>query len=104
MKLDTLRNVFRRMPRVKLFVRCGTTAFCAVARSPHELDDGLLLQLDGAVHFDAEEGRIAHRPDAETSFVLTADCAVTRRLQTHRRHLADWDVPADYFRLAMALE
>jgi hypothetical protein len=103
MKLDTIQRVFKRQPRVKLFVVTENFCLCGYATKPRATDQGLLVQIGPSVRFSFVSKQLRREARASGTLHLTATCKVTRRIETHRRHLEDLGVPGDYVNQAEAL-
>ena len=95
MKLATLRNYFRRRPTTKLYVTTDEFAFAGHASNPREEENGLLLDVTPYVIYWFAKSAL-ESSDAARTLHLTSGALVTRRLQTHRKHLRGWTVPEEY--------
>ena len=103
MKLERLQKILEGRARVKVFVLTDQFCLCGVASHPHEAGDALRVRVGASVRFVLRSGEVIDEPTSSGTLLLTASDKVTRRLQTHRRHLAEIDVPEDYFERALAL-
>ncbi len=103
MKIDTLRRVFEQKSRVKLYVLAEDFCLCGYVSNPRAAGDGLLVDVGPSVRYSLEERElIAESIDSGTMY-LSTNCKLTRRIQTHRRHLKDKGVPEQYLRQAWSL-
>ena len=103
MKLDTLSKVFEQTPRVKLYVLTEEFGLCGYASKPHQGPGGLRVSIDSSVRIVLSSMSLLQEPVRSGTLFLTEMHKVTRRIQTHQRHLRDHQVPEEYFSLAMAL-
>ena len=99
MKLETLRNYFRRSRTTKLYVTTDEFAITGRASNPREEQDALLLDMTPHVicWFDTE---MVETPAGAKTLHVNPDTLVTRRLQTHRKHLRGHAVPDEYLQRA----
>lgn len=108
MKLETLRRWFESHKRTKLFVATpewAVTGFAARPRVGAATDEGeLALDLAPYVAWFRRGDSLVRGREPFGPVRLGPDALVTRRLQTHRRHLAGAGVPERYFEEAAALE
>ena len=103
MKLDTLCKVFEQTPRVKLYLLTEEFCLCGYASQPHRSAEGLRVSIASSVRVVLSSMSLLHEPVRSGTLFLTDKHKVTRRIQTHQRHLRDHQVPEEYFSLAMAL-
>ncbi len=103
MNIDTLRRVFARNSRVKLYVLAEDFSLCGYVSNPRVVGDGLLVDVGPSVRYSFEAHElIAGSIDSGTMY-LSTNCKLTRRIQTHRRHLNDKGVPEQYLSQAWSL-
>ena len=102
-KLDTLQGVLERRPRVKLFVLTKDFCLCGYASNARTTEGGLLIDIGASVRFAFASGSLMHEPVRSGSLRVTSTCKVTRRFQTHRRHLEAKGVPDRYLEDALGL-
>ncbi len=103
MKLDTLCKVFEQTPSVKLYLLTEEFCLCGYASQPHQSTEGLRVSIDSSVRIVFSSMSLLHEPVRSGSLFLTEKHKVTRRIQTHQRHLRDHQVPEEYFTLARTL-
>ena len=96
MKTETLFGVLERMRSVKLYV--VTPQFClgGYVEKPRAIEAAILVDVTSSVRvvFGADE--VIESPEKSGTLLLTPMCKLTRRWQTHVRHLSTIDVPKEY--------
>ncbi len=98
MKLDTLARYFERTKRTKLFV--VTDAYVVAGRASRPSapkGDVLLVDFAPFVAYFFDGGGLVRGSETFGPVRLDDGVRVTRRLQTHRRHVADKQIPEGYF-------
>ena len=103
MKIDTLRLLCTRRPRVKLCVVAEAFCLCGYASNPRATAAGLLVDIGTSVRVSFGSHEMIDEPASSGTLLLDATCKVTRRIQTHRRHLHGRDVGDDYMARALSL-
>lgn len=94
--IDTLRRVFAQTSRVKLYVLAEDFSLCGYVSNPQASGDGLLVDVGPSVRYSFEARELLAEPINSGTMYLSTDCKLTRRIQTHRRHLKDKGVPEQY--------
>ncbi len=103
MKLDRLRKTLEAQGGSKIFVRTDAFCLCARVSAPQPTDAGLSVQVRASVRVSLPSMKLTEESaDSGTLHLIDAH-RVTRRVQTHRRHLEDLEIPEPYFRLAQEL-
>ncbi len=101
--IETLTRVFAQKSRVKLYVLAKDFSLCGYVSNPRAAADGLLVDVGPSVRYSFEARELLAEPlDSETMY-LSTNCKLTRRIQTHRRHLKDKGVPEQYLSQAWSL-
>lgn len=102
MKLDALERLLRARGQVKVFVATDTFALCGLVRGLRT--DGALVHVavGESVCLQFADGRVQTQANPST-LALAATVSLTRRLQTHRRHLAGRHAPVAYWDAAARL-
>lgn len=103
MKLDTLDRLFSRCARVKLFVVADAFCLCGYASNPRSTERGMLVDIGKSVRFSFGSHEVIDEPVSSGTLLLDDQSKVTRRIQTHRRHLHGRDVDEDYLARALGL-
>ena len=103
MKLETLRRVLEQAPRVKLYVLTEEFCLCAYASGAHQGQAGLRVSLAASVRVVLSDMSLIQEPVQSGTLFLTEKHRVTRRIQTHHRHLRELLIPEEYFNLAATL-
>ena len=103
MKIDTLRLLFTRRARVKLFVVADAFCLCGYASNPRPTEEGMLVDIGCSVRVSFGSQELIDEPESSGTLLLDARCKVTRRIQTHRRHLHGRAVCEDYLARALSL-
>lgn len=106
MKLERLQALLESQSRTKIFVRTDLFCLCGYARDPRPSGPGsnaLSVRIGASVRLVLPTMELIHEELDSGTLLLTNDHGLTRRLQTHRRHLADLDVPEEYFERTRAL-
>ena len=101
--IDTLKRVLAQKLRVKLYVLAEDFSICGYVSNPRAAGDGLLVDVGPSVRYSFEARELlAELIDSGTMY-LSTDCKLTRRIQTHRRHLKDKGVSEQYLSQAWSL-
>ncbi len=103
MRLDALRRVLYQRARVKIFVALEDRCLCGYSSRQTATGPELVVKVGASVQVDFATRTITERPFFTGALVLSDKSKVTRRIQTHRHHLAGRDIPEQYFIQAMAL-
>jgi hypothetical protein len=103
MKLETLRDVLLRHGRIKLFVASDAQCLCTYISRPQPTADGLVLATDSSLSVLFADGEVTFDAFGSGALTLRDGDLFTRRIQTHRRHVAGRDVPTEYFARANQL-
>ena len=103
MKLERLRQLLESTARTKLHVVTERFALSGHASRPREVDGELWIHVEASVRFVLATGEVLEEPKDSGTLRLSAEDRVTRRLQTHRRHLRGLEVPERYLELAKAI-
>ena len=96
MKIDALNRVFAQKSRVKLYVLAEDLCFSGYVSNPRAAGDGLLVGVGPSARYSFEARELLAEPIDSGTMYLSTDCKLTRRIQTHRRHLKDKGVPEQY--------
>jgi hypothetical protein len=102
-KVDALVGLLQHRARLKIFVATEGFCLCGYASKPLATEAGVLLEIGASVRFVFAGGVLLEEAQRSGTLLLPHSGKVTRRVQTHRRHLAGKEVPEKYFDLAMAL-
>jgi hypothetical protein len=102
-KLDTLHRLFARQARVKLFVVADGFCLCGYASNPRVTEGGMLVDIGASVRLAFGSRELIAEPVASGTLLLDDRCRVTRRIQTHRRHLEGRGVSEEYVARALGL-
>ena len=103
MKIEKVQALFKQQTRVKLFFLTSGFCLCGYASNPRATEKGLLIDLGPSVRFSFASQEIIKEPVTSGTLIVTDSCKVTRRVQTHRRHLEQLGVPEDYLNEALTL-
>ena len=109
MKLERLQTLLESQSRTKIFVRTDLFCLCGHARDPRPSgpnargSNALSVRIGASVRLVLPTMELIQEELDSGTLLLTNDHGLTRRLQTHRRHLADLDVPEEYFERTRAL-
>ena len=103
MKLQTLRKYFKRSKRTKLYITTDAFLISGYVYNPREEKDSLLVDIGPYIIFSFGRKEILQSSGDFKALCLTAETKITRRIQTHRRHLQDREYPQEYFQLAWDL-
>ena len=103
MKLGRLRKLLEAKPRVKIYVLTDVFCLCGYAHDSGEEAERLRVKLAASVRVVLGASEVLQEPRNSGTLVLTEEHKVTRRIQTHRRHLEGMPIPERYFELAREL-
>ncbi|HLQ38134.1 MAG TPA: hypothetical protein VK348_10050 [Planctomycetota bacterium] len=105
MRLEALRRILETQSRAKVFVLTGDSCLCGYVSKPRLTEQGLLVDVGSSLRVGFDTLVPVYEPMSTGTMQLTDSCKVTRRLQTHRRHLASAGrvIPEDYFRRSMII-
>jgi len=103
MRIDTLRRALDRHARVKVFVVLDDSCLCGYAARNTDTKGDLVVTIGASVRCVYATMTVEESRFHTGSLLLSNATKVTRRVQTHRRHLVGRDVPEQYFVRAMAL-
>lgn len=102
MKVEALARILAAHSRCKVFVTtrefclCGMLSHLRPAGTAHLVDIGASVRV-------LRSGELIAEPLRSGSLQVDGETLLTRRLQTHRRHVAGRDVPDEYWQRAAAL-
>jgi hypothetical protein len=99
-KLQTLSRLLQQQGKVKLFVVADEFALCGYALTQSESALGVMIDFGASVRAVFATGAVLREPHRSGTMVVTSGTRFTRRMQTHRRHLAGRQLPASYFAAA----
>jgi hypothetical protein len=102
-KLEALGHLLTHHGRLKLFVVTDAFCLCGQAWRHQDAPGGALVDIGASVRVVFETMVLIHEPLRSGTLRFDRDTKCTRRLGTHRRHLAGRDVPDAYFAAAMTL-
>ena len=97
MKISTLRRVFARSKRTKLFIATSKFAVAGHVKRPSNVGAVLSIDVQPYIAYFFSASSLVRGEQPFGPIRLDATTRVTRRLQTHRRHLSERDVPEEYF-------
>ena len=103
MKLERLCKILELHSRPKLYVLTEGFCLCGYASQPLEDIAGVWVKIDSSVRVVLSSMELIHEPTCSGTLFLTENHKVTRRIQTHRRHLRGHPIPDEYFRQAKVL-
>ena len=103
MKLETLRKYFKRSKRTKLYITTDEFLIAGYVCNPREEKDSLLVDIGPYIIYSFVRKEILQTSNDFKALRLTAETKITRRFQTHRRHLEDRQYPQEYFQRAWDL-
>ncbi|MCA3010244.1 MAG: hypothetical protein INH34_17865 [Phycisphaerales bacterium] len=96
MKRTALERLLRERGQVKLFVATETYAVCGWVRDLRTDGDVAQVAVGDAVWLHFADGSVQTVATPST-LALAANASLTRRVQTHRRHLAGRHAPVAYW-------
>ena len=103
MKLVTLKAYFRRSPRTKLYITTKEFAVSGFVCNPRVLDDSLLVDIGPYLIYSFVRQQIIYGTQVYRGLRLDHQTTITRRLNTHRRHLSGRGLQILYFEQASHL-
>ena len=103
MKLEQLHRFLTNRNRTKIFVLTDRFCLCGHASRAQDTPEGVRVRIASSVRFVFSTGEVICEEHNSGTLMLTDEHRVTRRLQTHRRHLEGRELPEEYFRLGHEL-
>jgi hypothetical protein len=103
MKLAALERLLRDRGRAKVFVVTSEFCLCGQVSVYRPVGDGALVDVGASVRVLWGSGDLLEEPFRSGALSLSESTLLTRRLQTHRRHVAERTVPAAYWQRAALL-
>lgn len=103
MKLQRLCAILDQSPKTKIYLVSAQSCLCGYVSRPQPADEGVRVELGASVRMAFSSMEPVVERVGTGTLLLTEEHKVTRRLQTHRRHLTDHDVPEVYFEHAKSI-
>ena len=101
MRLDAMLRHLSAAGRVKIFIVTNEFCMCCYVTRQQSAGEGeILVDVGASVRHDFATGAVAEERFRSGTLALNRSSRLTRRIQTHRRHLGQRSVPDVYFRLA----
>lgn len=97
MKSAALLRLLRERRGVRVLLREPQRALAGVVHRFEEEGESLTLFLRPWLQWSCGGDEVVEEREQELRVPLGEATQVTRRVQTHRRHLAEWPVPREYF-------
>ena len=88
MKVEALARLLARSARLKVLVVTNDFCLCGYATAQQPTAAGLLVSIGESLRVMFGSSTVIAEPERSGTLLLSRDAKVTRRLQTHRRHLA----------------
>jgi hypothetical protein len=102
MKLAALERLLTQRGRCKVFVTTAEFCLCGQLSNLRRAGEAWLVEVGASVRV-LRSGELLEERFRSGSLLLDDQSLLTRRLQTHRRHTAERDVPAEYWQRAAVL-
>jgi hypothetical protein len=103
MKIEALRRLIETQGKVKVFVATDLFCLCGYAVKQQQTTAGVFVEIGASLRFVFASATLIREAVSSGTLVLSSVSQITRRLQTHRRHVAGRAVPEHYFAEALAL-
>jgi hypothetical protein len=97
MKLAALERLLHERGRTRVFLVTDTFCCCGTASRLLRAGDEVSIEIGGAVRWVFAPGDLVDAAAWSGTVPVTPSTSLTRRLATHRRHLAGRAVPAAYW-------
>jgi hypothetical protein len=101
-KVEALARLLQARGRSKVFVTTREFCLCGMLSNLRAAGDSHLVDVGASVRV-LRSGELLAEPLRSGSLQIDTGTLLTRRLQTHRRHVHERVVPDDYWRRAAAL-
>ena len=102
MKVEALARLLLARGRCKAFVTTREFCLCGMLSNLRAAGGSHLVDVGASVRV-LRSGELLAEPLRSGSLQIDADTLLTRRLQTHRRHVHERVVPDEYWRREAAL-
>ena len=103
MRIDALLRRLAADGRVKVFVATEEFCMCGYITRAQAADDAVLVELGSSVRHNFVTGAVVEERFRSGTLMVVPTTRMTRRLKTHRLHLAQHRIPERYFRIASVL-
>ncbi len=97
MKLAALQRLLQQRGHIKMFFVTDTFCGCGIVHGLRQSGEEVSVDVGVSVQVSLVSGSFVE-PDVPSMVLQVSNSTLlTRRLQTHRRHLAGREVPRDYW-------
>lgn len=103
MKLGRLLAILSTRSSTKLYVVTDQFCLCGHASRARESSAGLHVRIGASVRVPFATGELIREERSTGTLLLTEADRLTRRHNTHRRHLSEREIPEAYFAEAIEL-
>jgi hypothetical protein len=100
MKLQRLRKILETRSRTKIFVLTDSICLCGYACEARQEGDSVRVRIEASVCVVLGSTEVVEKKSNTGTLVLTPEHQVTRRIQTHLRHVEGMEIPESYLHIS----